>query len=214
MLTVVIRDSGEPKVIQLTYENLWRELKDIPKSEIIVAENWFEPLWGIRNQFVSFVEPDCLVNSGYFTSQLGLLEKNRKFRKLAMLSSSVAVKHWVNRFYGYSLDNGYTDALVPNREKKSRGIHPVQVGYMPGAIIRKAMIKDLRKELIKNSNWQDDLVSLSARLSFEFWRQGDGNPVYINPNTTYITTEDYVNDIAQIDVDAGSLPEVFRRESI
>jgi hypothetical protein len=213
MLSVIIKDSGEPKVIQLTYENLWRELKDIPKSELIVSEDWFAPLAGVNNTFVCFVEADCLVNSGYFTSQLGLL-RNSRFRKLSMLASSVAVNYWVNRFFGYSFDNGYTDSIVPNKKKSSRGLYPIQIGYMPGAIIRTSMLKSLQDELEENPEWQEDLVSLSARLSFEFWKQGDGNPVYLNPNTTYVTTETYVNDINKIALEVSHLPEMFRRESI
>jgi hypothetical protein len=214
MITVIIKDSGEPRVVQLTYENIWKEIKDIPKSEIIVSEDWFAPLKDIKNTFVCLVEPDCLVNSGYFTSMLGLIEQNPRFRKMSMLSSSVAVTHWVNRFYGYSLNNGYTDAVVPNREKKSRGLYPIQIGYVPGAIVRMAMLKKFIKDLNRNPGWQDDLVTFSTRLSLEFWQQGDGNPVFVNPNTTYVTTEDYVNNITNIDLNVGELPEVFRREII
>ena len=87
MLTVVIRDGGEPRVTQLTYENLWKELKDIPNAELVVLKDWFSAVATTKNKYVSLVEPDCLVSSGYFASQLGLLKKDPYFRKLAMLSS-------------------------------------------------------------------------------------------------------------------------------
>jgi hypothetical protein len=44
MITVVIKNDGEPKVIQLTYQNLWKELKDIPGAELKINADWFEEL--------------------------------------------------------------------------------------------------------------------------------------------------------------------------
>lgn len=213
MLTVAIKDSGEPNVIKLTYENTWRELKDIPDANLVVVKHWIDAM-GTKDRYICFLEPDCLVNSGYFASQLGLFKKNPMFRKLSMLSSAVAVNDWSNKFYGYSLGNNYTDGVLPVREKKSKAVYPVQIGYIPGAIIRTNMLRTAMQDLKVNNSWEDDLVFLSTQLSLAFWRQGDGNPVHINPNTTYVTTETYVNDVAQFDPEAKDLIGLFAKESI
>lgn len=216
MLTVVIKDSGEENVVKLTYENLWKELKDIPGAELIVRKNWLDSttLANTKNKYICFVEADCLVNSGYFSSQIGLLKKNPYFRKLAMFSSSTAVTNWANKFYGYNVGNSYVDGIAPNKDKKSNQPYPVQISYLPGAIVRVNMIGALLLNMKPNTSWENDLVFLSTQVSLGFWRQGDGNRVYINPNATYLTTEEYVNDLGKFDANAGDLKKMFVRESI
>ena len=209
MLTVVIKDNGELNVTKLTYQNLWRELKDIPDSQLVISDSWLDHLPKVSTTYVCFVEADCLVNSGYFTSQVNLFKKNSMFRKLAMLSSSTAVNYWHNKFYGYCV-NDFGD-VSPIKNFKSKSPYPVQIGYVPGAIIRMSM---LNKVKFKTKNIEDDLVYFSTEMSLEFWRQGDGNRTHINPNTTYVTTEGYVNDISSIDVDIDDLRDLFKKESI
>ncbi len=213
MLTCIIKDNGEENVIKLTYENLYKELKDIPDFQLLVQKSWFD-LENVSNKYVCFVEADCLVNSGYFTSQLGLFKKNAFFRKLAMLSSATAVVNWANRFYGYSLGSSYTDGIIPNRDKNSTQPYPVQIGYVPGSIMRVSMLKAVLNSMKASNSWENDLVFLSCQLSLGFWKQGDGNRVHINPNATYLTTEESVNDIGHFDPQPGSLGEMFSRESI
>lgn len=222
MVTVVIKDSGEPSVIALTYQNLWKELKDIPGSELVVSEDWFSEVPKTKNKYICFVEADCLVNSGYFSSMLGLFAKSRMLRKLAMLSSGTGVNNWANKFYGYSIEKQWVGAesaqvkqpfVQPNREIKSRAVYPVQIGYVPGALIRVSTLRMLLDNL-KLGNFDGDLVALSAQISLGFWRMGDGNRVHINPNSTYVTTENYVNDLGQFDPEASDLAEMFARESI
>lgn len=223
MLTVIIKNDGEPNVVGLTYQNLWKELKDIPEAELIVAEDWFGTLPRVKTPYVCFVEADCLVNSGYFTSMVGLYKKSRMLRKLAMLSSSTGVNNWANKFYGYSIKKEWTGAppvevkqpfVQPNKEMKSRGVYPVQIGYVPGALIHVKMLRVLLDDGDFRGQYDHDLVELSTRLSLGFWRQGDGNRVHINPNGTYVTTESYVNDLGKFDPKATDLMEMFERETI
>lgn len=214
MLTVVIKDNGEERVVKYTYELLWRELKDIPGAELVVSDDWFAPVQTTKNKYICFVEADCLVNSGYFVSQMALFQKNPYFRKLAMLSSCVGVKHWVNCFYGYSLGVDFVDGIKPNRTKKSSQVYPVQVGYVPGAIVRVSMLKEALTTMKPIENSDRDLVLLSTQISLAFWKQGDGNRIHLNPNTTYVTTEDYVNDICSVDIDIEDLLTMFTKEAI
>ena len=206
MITVIIRDSGEPQVLKLTYENLWRELKDIANARLEVGS------WGTSdNPYICWVEPDCLVNSGYFSSMVGLLKKPAN-RKISVLSSSVGINTWANRIYGYRLGETYADGVIPTREKKGTYLYPVQIAYIPGAVMRVNLLRPVLDELKPGNGWENDLVHLSTRLSLAFWNQK--KRVYINPNTTYVTTEDYVNDIGKFDPKPGNAPDVFSREGI
>jgi hypothetical protein len=223
MITVVIKNDGEPKVIQLTYQNLWKELKDIPGAELKINADWFEELPKTKNTFICFVEADCLVSSGYFASMLGLFNKSRMLRKLAMMSSSTGVENWANKFYGYSIQKAeYGDdelsiiqpVVQPNKEMKSRGVYPVQIGYMPGSLIRVATLKNMLNETNFNPDSSGDLVYLSTQISLGFWRHGDGNRVHLNPNSAYVTTEKYVNDLGQFDPQASDVMEKFEKELI
>ncbi len=210
MLSVIIKDDGESNVTKLTYENLWRELKDIKDAELIVAKDWIKALDNVTNKYVCFVESDCLVNSGYFSSQLGLFKKNTDFRRLAMLSSAVAVNNWAVKFYGYSIENiPHVEYVQPIRDKKSRYVYPVQIGYVPGAIINVLMLRG-----IIGGIQYDDLIQLSTVISLGFWKLGDGHRVHINPNTTYVTTEEYVNELGEFDPKADGLKDLFKREMI
>lgn len=213
MLTVIIQDSGEENVIKLTYQNLWRELKNITGAELLVG-NWIDELDNVKNNYVCFVEADCLVSSGYFSSQIGLFKKNPLFRKLGILSSSTGVNNWANRFYGYKLGNNYSEGVIPELTKKSTAVYPVQIGFIPGSIIRMTMLKQALQTLGIGNN-QIDLIKFSTELSLAFWQQGDGNRVHLNPNTTYVTTEDYVNDIGSfIPTNNPNLTSMFKKESI
>ena len=217
MLSVIILDSHEPSVINLTYENLWKELKDIPGAELIVSDSWLGAIPNTKNKYVCFVEADCLVNSGYFTSQMALFEKNKYLRKLAMLSSATAVNFWPNRFFGYSIGNDFSNDIIPQKFKHSSAVYPLQIGYVPGSIIRKSMLEPALKEVVGTPGIEHDIVLFSTLLSIAFWGQGDGNRVHINPNTTYVTTESYVNDLGKfggsVKLSSG-IADIFRKECI
>lgn len=222
MVTVIIKNDGEDKVTKLTYENLYHELKDIPGSELVISKSWFEDIPLIKNSYVCLVEADCLVSPGYFVKQMKEIKINPG-RKISALTARTSVNWWDICFYGYYIDFMQTDEVIPNRSKKSSKAYPVQVGYIPGAIIRRAMLLEAIEELEINDTFSQDLVYLSGLLSMAFWRQGkdgadkkvqNGNPVYVNPNVTYVTTEDYVNDIGKFDLNASDLANKFVKESI
>lgn len=214
MITVVIKDSGEASVVLMTYENLWKELKTIPGSEIIVESSWLEGVRKTKNKFVCFVEPDCLVSSGYFDSMAGHIKKNPQLGKLGILTGSTAVNNWAVKFFGYSIGNQYSDGVVPNREKKPTSVpfYTAQIAYLPGSIVRTAMLKTVLDDISANPSFEDDLVFLSAMVSLAFWRHNW--MVFLAPNSTYCTTEDYVNDIGKFDSKAGALASKFAKESI
>lgn len=228
MVTVIIKHDGEDNVVKLTYENLWRELKDIEGAQLLVSPHWFDALDKVKNKFVCFVEADCLVSSGYFTSQLGLLNKNAQNRHIAVMSASTAVDNWANRFYGYDVTSDHVDGVLPNKEKKSSVPYMVEVSYIPGSIIRLATLRHLVKENANIQDWERDLVHLSANMSLNLWGRGAsvdakhpngqlGNFVLLNPNATYVTTERYVNDISKFDFEVKNMEmllKIFRQQEI
>lgn len=220
MVSVIIHDNGESSVVKYTYECLYKELKDIHGSELLIAKDWFEALPKIRNNYVCLVESDCLVSPGFFQKQVDALMKNQ-LRRISMVSPVAAVNHWDNTFYGYQVSGQYADLIEPITKKRSNALHPIQIGYLPGAIIRVKMLRQAIEDLGANMSWKNDLVFLSTELSFAFWQQGqggakgqNGNPVYINPAVTYVTTEDYVNNVAHFGGEIMDLMSKFNKESI
>lgn len=228
MLSVIILDNHEPNVIRLTYENLWRELKDIEGSELLVADDWFKPLGAVKNPYVCLVEPDCLVSSGYFASMIGLWKKELKYqRRVAIFGSATGVNQFGNRFYGFALNTRWSRPLElksgerlstatwmaePVRTKGSTAPYPVQIVYVPGALINTGMLRDLVLDGVVNQELARDLVKFSAKLCLHFW--GTEGRIYINPNTTYVTTENYVNDLVETDAYTPDLISLFKREVI
>lgn len=212
MITVIIKDLGEPNVIKLTYENLYKELKDINDSKLIVSASWFDALAKVKTPYVCFVEPDCLVNSGYFSSLLGLYTKSSTYHQLAVMGSKIGVNNWANNFYGYEVGDNYSDGIIPCTEKKSSAPYPIQIAYIPGALIRTKRLVELLGKSDFSNGLEKQLVHLSIELSLGFWRMG--RRVNVNPNTSYVTTEDYVNDITKYGVKASDLVNMFKKESI
>lgn len=222
MISVIILDNGEPNVIRLTYENLYKEIKDIEGAELLVSKDWLKPLATIKNQYVCFVEADCLVSSGYFSSQMGLIKKNGYLRKLAVFGTAIGVNNFGNRFFGYEIADKWSMAIggvstnnkqvEPIRAKKSTGAYPVQIAYVPGAILRMSMLLPQLEQLGYKDKPQKDLVKFSAALSLGFWQHG--GRININPNATYVTTENYVNDLSNTPTPNKTVIDTFRRELI
>lgn len=207
MITVIIKRTDEPKVIQMTQEDLSRQLGSINGAEIMLEDTWGEGLRKVRTPYVSLVEPDCVFSSGYFASNCGLMKKLQPRvsdgspgghggggnMKLAMIASCLGIRDFGNRIYNYELgkvtDKG-TDIEIkswhiqPVRDKRLMNLYQVQVGFMPGAIIRTSAIKDI----IDDELWQEpNLVKLSTALSFYLW--DTGRRVQLNPNTTYVSSD-------------------------
>lgn len=200
MLSVIILDKGEPRVIDLTFENLYTELKDIPGSELLIQTDW--DVSTVKNRYVCFVEPDCLVSENFFQQQIEAFDKLSP--RVVLLSPRTAVKYWNNHIYGYHISE---PIVIPNRKKKGNRPHPLQIAYIPGSLIRTASLRNALANIELPDSAVEDLVYYSSLLSLGIWDNGIsvdpkhpdgqlGTQLYINPAPTYLTTEDYVNDIA------------------
>lgn len=204
MISVIIRRTDEPKVIQMTQADLVRQLSSINGSEILLEDSWSEGLKKVRTPYVSLVEPDCVFSSSYYASNYGLIKKAHEkgapykggggYQKLAMLSSCLGIKDFGNRVYNYELDKvreGEVSGvqmkgwhICATKTKLNMKLYSVQVGFVPGAVIRMSAIKDIIEDELWDGN---DLVKLSTALSFYLWNTG--RVVQLNPNTTYVSSD-------------------------
>lgn len=213
MITVVIRRTDEPKVIQMTQSDLVKQLGQVNGAEIILTDSWAEGLKKIRTPYVSLVEPDCVFSAGYYASNVSLMAKTLAgvaggkgrgaggggYTKLAMISSCIGIHDFGNRVYNYQLSKVQLSdtyklpegdltmrswQIQPNHNKLNKSLYHAQVGFVPGAIIRMSAIKDI----VDDELWEiPDMVKLSTALSFYFW--DTGRRVQVNPNTTYVSAD-------------------------
>jgi hypothetical protein len=193
MISVILPNTDEPTVVQLTYENLSRELQSVIGSEIVVADSWAAGVAQCHGDYICLVEPDCLVSAGYFSSNLGLYRKHAHYRKLAMMASCFGVDSWKNRIFHYRLGQIIAGneqlsttywTLMPQRKKYANTIYPVQVGFVPGAIFRRTALLGIMGRIDFGN---PDLIDLSTKVSFHFWNTN--RRIAINPNTTYVSTD-------------------------
>ena len=207
MLTIILKRVNEPTVVQMTQSDLVKQVSQINGTEIILTDSWAEGLKKVRTPYVSLIEDDCVFSANYYSSNFGLMKKahakvvNGKiggggYQKLAMISSCLGIKDFGNRIYNYELkkvkDGGEINGvqlkiwgIIPSRTKVSTKLYTVQVGFVPGAIIRYSAIKDI----IDDELWETkDLVKLSTAVSFYLWNTN--RSLQVNPNTTYVSGDD------------------------
>lgn len=232
MLSVVIKRTDEPKVIQMTQSDLVKQLGDIQGAEIILEDTWTEGLRKVRTPYVSLIEPDCVLSANYYSSNFGLLKKAHEkapyggagggggYQRLAMIASCLGVRDFGNRIYNYELDkvndgdiNGVqlkSWHIVPCRKKLSLELYRIQVGFVPGAIIRMSAIKDI----IDDEMWDiDDLVKLSTALSFYLW--DTNRHIQLNPNTTYVSDDKNLENPPLFDTKVPQkVASIFHKEGI
>lgn len=172
MLTVVI-PTGE--YAAFAEKICRRELKGMD-HEIIQADNWDEGLGRAKGEFISFLEPQSRVSKNYFKKNLRVFTSQPLFRKLVMVASSVDVPESAHKIYGYllSLEGTYPN-ILPSRIQSSSEPYGIQVGYVPGAI--------LRRNMIPHGLFFDDPVASSVKISLSLWEKGWR--LLLNPNTVY-----------------------------
>lgn len=144
--------------------------------EIIHAKSWEEGLARAHGEYISFIDSDADFSQDYFRENMALFTNKKFFRKLAMVASAVDVKT-NHKVYGYLLSlSGSFPTVSPSRIKSSNEPYVIQIGYVPGAIIRRSVLKH-------GIRLKDPLTD-SIRFSLDMWL--DGSMLYLNPNTSYI----------------------------
>lgn len=193
MVTVIVKRTDEPNVIQLTQELIMKELSQLNGSEMLLEDSWSEGLRKVRTPYVCLVEPDCTPGEGFIASSLKQLHKNSKgklgrgaggggYTKLAMLTPTLGVKIFSDCIYGYELRvaDGKV-GVVPSRKRKSKVPFHVQVGFVPGALIRYGSIK----EILNLFDWDGNPVQLSVELSLHLW--DTNRRIQLNPAVEYVS---------------------------
>lgn len=226
MLTIVIKRNDEPTVIHLTQHTIMKELTMIADAEMILADSWTEGLKKVRTPYVCLVEADCTLSSSYLTSNYGLMKKKSYgpgtlgggANRTAMLASCLGIKKFDNRIYNYRVELTKSSdwskmksyQVRPYREKNNMKCYPVQIGFLPGAILRYSSIK----QSIDKIKWdQPNLVKLSADLSFWLW--DTNRRVELNPNTTYVSNQEYLEDPPQYHVVVpDKVKNIFHQEAL
>lgn len=231
MITVIIKRTDEPKVIQMTQEDLGRQLGSINGAEIMLEDTWGEGLRKVRTPYVSLVEPDCVFSANYYSSNYGLIKKAHEKvtphtysggggnQKLAMITSCLGIRDFGNRIYNYELDRITEEDkeieikswhIQPSKQKLRTELYQAQVGFVPGAVIRYSAIKDIIEDELWDSK---DLVKLSTALSFYFW--DTGRRLQVNPNTTYVSLDKNLENPPLFDTKVpDKVANIFHQEGI
>lgn len=226
MITLIIKRDSEPTVIQLTQENVIKQLAMINGSEMLLEDTWLEGLKKVRTPYVCLLEGDCLLSANYLQSNVNLLKKTTMspkgggYNKLAMIASCLGVNSYAERIYNYKVQESpwrkgggaliKSYEITPNLEKKENKLYHAQVGFVPGAILRMAALgRD-----IDTLPWDTkNLVEMSTAVSFHFWNTG--RRIQVNPNTTYVSTLNYLEEPPQFKWDLSEqAAHIFQRESI
>lgn len=170
MLDIIISQDAP----QLTKTTLKLALEGLRGINVIEAPSLKEGLPQTRAEFVSFVG-EGLLDSKHFKDNLQVFLDQPKFKKLAMVSTAVANRSLEDKCFGFTLE---PTGLVPVDHKSSSLPYALQIGYLPGAILRRSSVEHVAQYLTGNA-MQD-----SYQASIDFWLTG--KMCYINPAITYV----------------------------
>lgn len=198
--------------MQLTRDNLKKELQGIDGARLLIEKSWWAGLKKVETPFVCLLEDDCILSPGYISINLNLMTqastgvgnyRGGGYTKLAMLASAVGLNRFSELFYGYY---AFGKEVVCDVEAYDSEPYHIQIGFVPGAIMRYVSIKDAEV------NWDDsNLIRLSTLVSSFLWETN--RRVKLNPNTVYVSTNEELEDIFEY-----RLPEkvatLFKRENI
>lgn len=207
MISVIIKPSGEDSVDNYTVEHVKEELRGIYGAETLVGD-WFTTETKKNNSFICFVESEGVFSDGYFLQISEFLNSNKMYRKMAMISPVTSVIRWNNKLYGYHLNN---DTISPTYAPKSTSQHQIQMGFVPGSVIRKSTFNKIKDSILLQT---EDLFLLSIDVSLAFWDHGDGNSVHLLPNIGYATMDDTIESPFVYVGIPDRIKEKFKKEFI
>ena len=193
LLSIVTKDKTLTQPIQ-------RELLGVDYE--LINDSWVNGLKIAEGKFVCFLEEGSDFRGGFFIRGMLNMLANPNFRKLAVVAP--AVEDFNGRGTLYQLD------ITGDRawdEMRSINPYPVQVGYIPGAIIRTSALKQLNSEKeLKNYTTPADL---SAAICLKLWETGQ--MVHVDPRMTYLTDITTLTDAHQ---PSQEVEAIWKRQSI
>lgn len=125
-----------------------------------------------QTEFISFVPTGQHFTEDYFSQLLSVFSDRPLFRKLSMVSPSVQIEG-ESPVFGWLLS---PTSIIPSRIKSSIEPYAVQIGYVPGAIIKKTALERLQP-VFKVADLHN-----SINLSLDLWDAG--LRCYINPKVS------------------------------
>jgi hypothetical protein len=145
------------------------------KLTIITVNNQDDYLaWkDAESEFISFVPPGRTISDGYFNELLSVFADRPLFRKLSMVSPSIDIAG-ESPVYGWLVS---PTSIMPSRIRSSTEPYAVQIGYLPGAIIKKTALERLQPKFT-----MADLDN-SINLSLELW--DSGLRCFIHPKVSF-----------------------------
>lgn len=177
MLDVIVKKD----INRETMVTLRLALERVKDTKIIRADNYKDACAQSTAEYICFMGKG-IVSGDYFSENLGIFHDNPLFAKLAMVSPTVTDRQLKNRIYGYRLT---PLGVFPVTKPSSIMPYGVQIGYLPGAIIKRYLLERNAKYL------KDSALLDSYQVSSDSWM--GGSYCYINPRTTYVDTENNPN---------------------
>lgn len=141
-------------------------------SEVIIA-NWKEGFEQSTGQFIYFLEKDSDYRGGLFVRGLINMILKSSYRKLAMISPAIEELDRDRTVWGLKCHP--IASMVT--EQHGDSAYAIQVGYVPGSIIRRSAIED------KGLSFTGSLLQNSINFSLRLW-QG-GLRIHLDPHMVY-----------------------------
>lgn len=173
------------------------------RYEVIGSDSWQQGLRSARGDYISFIDPNCELDPNIFRSNLKLFTDDGYYRKLSMIAVPIQIPT-KDIVYGYRLDDA--NYIIPVQTRLSSQPYDIQVGYIPGALIRRNVLDDVHIDL-------ETIVDDSVKLSFDLW--SSGKRVMINPTVTYSWHSSQLIDKSFVtEPPVGKVISLWRREVI
>jgi hypothetical protein len=196
ILSIITPDASLRKTIE-------RQLVGV-EYEIIV-DNWQKGFDESCGQFVCFLEKDSDFAPGHFVRGVLNMLIKPGYRKLAMVAPAVFDEHTSVDIYGASF-HPHEDHIVQTHDRPaSTEPYPVQIAFMPGAIIRRSAIEKHSPNLLDYS------ASESIVFSIGLWK--DGNRVHLDPHMVYMPAK-FNMGLVPMQLDVTDLQREWKKESI
>lgn len=122
-----------------------------------------------QSEYISFVPQNHNLPEKYFEQLLDVFSDRPLFRKLSMVSPSLEI-NGESPVFGWLVS---TTSTLPSRIKSSSEPYAAQIGYLPGAIIKKSALERLQHEFTGAALL--DSINLSAQL----WNAG--HRIFVHP---------------------------------
>lgn len=184
-----LKDTIERQLVGVEYE--------------LIIDKWDKGLADSNGQFVCFLEKESDFAPGHFVRGILNMLIKPGYRKLAMVASAIYDGDTGTDMYGASF---IPDSPITTHDKpSSTEPYPVQIGFIPGAIIRRSAL-DKHKPDLKKYNMSESII-----FSVGLWK--DGQRIHLDPHMIYMPSK-FKPSVAPMDLHVDDLLEEWRKESI